>query len=281
MRLIWQLNLFVAFVHPDHNGRSVSKFVSQLLSSGWVLSCTTCLFPNFGDSVIGQAILVVGIHDSTQSRMEPISFRIPPSPMPLPLAAYIWGPFNKPEYSISFAKDDDSFATNANHGITATAPTLSVLASLPDGVQPLYYLHLRDSNTATLAGAAVMSLDSLCPAFDGSPNTNLFCSWFGIEYHVDDHAHVCAILPFEFTSCFGLTDHFRYRLSQHVNWYALDAGIPALTSAWIFDHIHERLGAIRDSNTEIFPPRQYATLAVHVQSFVSGVVATCIPDHAR
>jgi hypothetical protein len=89
LRLIRQLNLFVAFVHPDHNGRSVSKFVNQLPSSGWVLSRTTCLFPNFGDSVIGGANLVVGVHDSTQSRTEPISFRIPLSPTPLPLVAYI------------------------------------------------------------------------------------------------------------------------------------------------------------------------------------------------
>ncbi len=181
LRLIWQLNLFVAFVHPDHDGCSVSKFVNQLLSSGWVLSRTTCSFPNFGESVIEQANLIVGVHDSTQSRTEPISFQIPSSPTPLPLAAYIWEPFNKPEYSISFAKDDDSFATDANHGITATVPTSSVLASLLDGVQPLYYLHLGDLNMAMLAGMAVMSLDSLCPAFDGLPNTNLFCSWFGIE----------------------------------------------------------------------------------------------------
>jgi hypothetical protein len=281
LRLIWQLNLFVAFVHPDHDGRSVSKFVNHLLSSGWVLSRTTCLFLNFGDLVIGRANLVVGVHDSKQSRTEPISFRVPPSPTPLPLAAYIREPFNKPEYSVSFTKDNDSFATNANHGITATVPTLLVLASLPDGVQPLYYLHLRDSNMAMLAGAAVMSLDSLCPAFNGFPNTNLFLSWFGIEYHVDNHACVRAISPFEFMSCFGLTDHLRYHLSQHVNWYALDAGIPALTSAWIFDHVHERLGEIRDSNTEIFPPRQYAAPAVHVQAFISGVVATCIPDHTH
>ena len=88
-------------------------------------------------------------------------------------------------------------------------------------------------------------------------------------------------MPFEFTLCFGLTDQLRYRLSQHVNWYALDAGIPALTSAWIFDHIYERLVTICNSNTEIFPPNQYAAPAAHVQAFVSGVVTTRIPDHKR
>jgi hypothetical protein len=75
--------------------------------------------------------------------------------------------------------------------------------------------------------------------------------------------------------------HLWYRLSQHVNWYALDAVIPALTLAWILDHIHERLGAIHDSNIEIFPPRQYAAPAAHVQALVSRVVATRIPDCAR
>jgi hypothetical protein len=38
------------------------------------------------------------------------------------------------------------------------------------------------------------------------------------------------------------------------------------------------LVTIRDSNTKIFPPNQYAAPAAHIQAFVSGVVATCIPD---
>jgi hypothetical protein len=79
-------------------------------------------------------------------------------------------------------------------------------------------------------------------------------------------------------SSLGLTNQLRYCLSQHVNWYALDTGIPELTSAWIFDHIHKRLVTIRDSNTKVFPPNQYAAPAAHVQAFVSGVVATRIPD---
>ena len=36
--LIRKLNQFIVFVHPDHNDCSVSKFVKQLTSSGWVLS---------------------------------------------------------------------------------------------------------------------------------------------------------------------------------------------------------------------------------------------------
>ncbi len=65
LQLIRKLNLFIAFVHPDHDSHSVFKFVKQLTSSGWVLSRTTCLFPDFGDSVVGKAPIIVGVHDST------------------------------------------------------------------------------------------------------------------------------------------------------------------------------------------------------------------------
>jgi len=61
----------------------------------------------------------------------------------------------------------------------------------------------------------------------------------------------------------------------------LDAGIPALTSAWVFNHIHERLASIRYSNTEVFGPNHHATPAAHIQSLVSGVIATRIPDRTR
>jgi hypothetical protein len=176
--------------------------------------------------------------------------------------------------------NDKFFAVNVSNGVIAPLPSSLVSASLPTKLKPLYYLHARNLDTASIAGAAVLSLDSLCPPFDGSPNTNMFYGCFGIEFHTDDHTHVRTISPFEFTSCFGLTDQLWYHLSQPVNWYALDAGILALTSAWICDHIHMRLVAIRNSNTEIFPPNQFAAPAVHIQAFVSGVIATRIPDQA-
>jgi hypothetical protein len=37
LHAIWKLRLFVAFVHPDHVSRSVSKFLTQLTKSGWVI----------------------------------------------------------------------------------------------------------------------------------------------------------------------------------------------------------------------------------------------------
>ncbi len=102
-----------------------------------------------------------------------------------------------------------------------------------------------------------------------------------MEFHAEGHTHVRPFSPFEFTSCFGLIDSLRYRLAQPAYWHALDAGVPGVTSAWIFDHIHERLLLIRDSNTEVFPPNQFAAPAAHIQAFTGGVIATRLPDRER
>jgi len=174
--------------------------------------------------------------------------------------------------------EDESFGTDANNGIRATLQSAMVLSSLPTRLKPIYYLHTRDTDTASIAGTAVLSLDSLCPPFDGSPNTNMLYCQFGVEFNTEGHSQVRSFSPFEFTSCFSLMDLLRYRLSKHAYWHALDAGIPALTSAWIFNHILECLMAIWDSNTKIFPPNQFAAPAAHIQAFTSGVIATRLPN---
>jgi hypothetical protein len=275
------MHICVAFVHPDHDGRAVTNFRLQLKLSGWIHSSTKCFFPHYGDSVAGHSSVIIAAHDSTQSKVELLLLRTPPSPRPLPLVGFIWQPFNTCEYSVSLAKDDALFGKPSSNGMIAAAASDLVIGSFPDGIQPMYFLHLRKLDTKILAGVAILSLDSLCPPFDGLPNTNIFGSRFGVEFHVDGNTHIRSILAFEFTSCFGLMDHLQFCLSQHLHWYALDGGIPALTSVWIFDHILDRLLLIRNSNMEIFPPNQFAAPAAHIQAFVNGVVATRLPDHDR
>ncbi len=164
----------------------------------------------------------------------------------------MWQPFNKKEYGLSFAREDSLFNDGSMPPLHPALPSALVLSSLPRGLQPLYYLHLQGSDTTILNGAAVLSHDSLCPPFDGSSTTNIFKCHFGIEFHNNDHTYIQPFSPFEFTSCFGFIDQLRYQLSQYGNWFALDTGIPTLTSAWVFDHIFDRLLSIRDSTTEIF-----------------------------
>jgi hypothetical protein len=279
--LIQHLNICIAFVHPDHNGCAVTKFCSQLKLLGWILSITKCFFPHYGDSVAGNLSLIVGVHDSTQSRVDPTLLRTPPSPRPRPLAGLIWQPFNKCKYSISLGKNNALFGEPSNNGMIAGVPSDLIIGSLSEGIKPMYFLHSQDSDAGIHAGAAVLSLESLCPPFDGLLNTNVFGSRFSIKFHAEGNTHIRAILAFKFTSCFGLMDHLQFCLSQHLHWYALDGGIPALTSARIFNHILDRLLLIRDSNTEIFSPNQFAPPAAHIQAFVNGVIATCLPDHNR
>jgi hypothetical protein len=98
---------------------------------------------------------------------------------------------------------------------------------------------------------------------------------------IDDHTFVRAFLPFKSTSCFGLSDNLWYRLAHQDNWYALNAGIPALTLAWVFNHIFHCLVEIRNANSEIFQPKQFSAPAVTIQAFVSGAISVRIPKHSR
>ena len=59
----------------------------------------------------------------------------------------------------------------------------------------------------------------------------------------------------------------------------MDAAVPGLTSARIFDDIHERCIHIRAQNCKLFDPRQYAAPAAYAQIFLSGAVGVKLPSH--
>jgi hypothetical protein len=170
---ICKLQLFIAFVYPDHDGRSVTKFMHQLHPSRWVISRTTCLFPDYGNSVIGNATVIVGVHNSTQSKVEPLLFKTPPICRPLTLLSFIWPPFNKTEYQLSYAMNNASFMDANANGTVALMPPPSIMALFPSGLKVLCHLHLCSNGPGSLNGSTVLSLDSLCLPFDSSPNTNL------------------------------------------------------------------------------------------------------------
>ena len=114
LRLTRSLSTFVAFVHPDHDGRSVDLFVHKVIPDGWEVSKTHLSFPDYGDSVVGTCRVIIGVHTSTSSNVMPVQLRTPPSTPPRRLADFIWAPFNRPEMSISFGKDDPSFNMDAH-----------------------------------------------------------------------------------------------------------------------------------------------------------------------
>jgi hypothetical protein len=180
----------VAFVHPDHDIQSVSRFVAQLSKLGRVISSSKCYYPDYGNSVMGTTTIVIGTHMNTQAKVNKLMFCTPPLSQPLPLASFVWQPFNKKEYGLSFAKADSLFNDVSAPTLHAALPLASVLSLLPRGLQPLYYLHLQGSDATILNGAAILLLDSLCPPFDGLSTVNIFKCHFRIEFHDNDHIYV-------------------------------------------------------------------------------------------
>jgi hypothetical protein len=103
---------------------------------------------------------------------------------------------------------------------------------------------------------------------------NLFQQYYGLEFHHDGRTYVHAILTYEFTRCFNFVDKLQYRLLHERYKYGLDASMPAKTLAWIFEQVHFHLVHLRDSNSEVLLPNQFAAPAATIQTLVNGAVCT-------
>jgi hypothetical protein len=106
-----------------------------------------------------------------------------------------------------------------------------------------------------------------------------FQHYFGIEFHHDSHTYVRAISSHEFVRCFGFINQLTYRLSHPTYLYAMDAVMPGSTLAWLLEQAHSHLLYIRDANSEIFLPNQFAAPAATIQAFVNGAIDVCLPSH--
>ena len=124
-----------------------------------------------------------------------------------------------------------------------------------------YHLQRHGQDTSILAGSVVLSRESMCPPFESCPNRNLFQQFYGIELHHNDHTYVCALSTYEFSRCFGLIEDIQYRLSHERYKFGLNAAMPGWTLSWIFDQVHTHLVYLRDANSEIFSPNQFAAPA--------------------
>jgi hypothetical protein len=243
----------VAFVHPDHDNRAVSNsFVKKMSADGWLVTDTNISFPDQGDSVVGHCRLIVAVHSNSEPNCSVFELGPPPQVPSRPIARFLWAPFNRPELAASYGKDDPSFNMHTVNN---------------NGVPPL----------AVVVGSFVVGVDGLCPQFNPNENVNLFGHYFGIEFVADGHTYVRAISPFEFVSCFRLTDELTYQLSQHSNAFCMDAAIPAISSARIFEQILDRCLRIRSHNFEICEPNQYAAPAAYAKTYLNGAIGVRMP----
>ena len=286
LRRLRSLSIFVAVIHPDHDGRAVELLRSKLKADGWILSLTNSSFTEFGDSVAGDCRLLIGVHSATDSDVKPLELKTPPAIVAPKLAHFLWAPFNRKEFALSFGRDDpsfnkDSLPNSSSLPLVASTPKSDVIDNKPAKVSILYNLHPSDSEASVCSGSSVFSLDSFCPAFDSAPNSNIFQQYFGIEFKHLDHTYVRAISPFEFVSCHGLVNDLTYRLSKPEHKYSMDAAVPAMTSAWLFDHILDRLISIRDANCEIYDAAHHAAPALTIQAFLGGAIGVRLPTRER
>ncbi len=61
----------------------------------------------------------------------------------------------------------------------------------------------------------------------------------------------------------------------------MDAAMPGCTSAWLLEQAHLHLSYIRDANSEIFLPNQFAAPAATIQAFVNGAMGVRLPSCER
>ena len=276
------LQLFIAFVHPDNDAAATASFVTSMKRDRWVVSSTDIYFPDFGDSISSSTTIIIGVHRSTESKVDPIIFKTPPFIPPSPIESFIWRPFNTRDMALSFSKDDSAFNTSlADSVLTASIPVSGPTIAHTYRSVCLYHLHRSADNHSLLRGSDIMDTAQLCPPFNGETSTNMFGHFFGIEYRVDDHIFVRAISPFEFVSCFRLIDALTYKLSHPSAHFLLDSAIPMRTSCYVFDIIHSRLQSIRDANSELLDPSHFAAPAATCQAFLNGAIGTKLPDSSR
>ena len=105
-------------IHPDNDGRSVKTFSSNLKSNGWVLSSTDVFYPDLGDTIAGSCRLIIAIHSSSTSTVNPLLLKRPPSVPTRPLGEF------RPEHAISLARDNADF-NKQNSRLKVSNPKLA------------------------------------------------------------------------------------------------------------------------------------------------------------
>jgi hypothetical protein len=275
--LIRLLSTIVAVVIADHDGRSISAFTRGLTAANWKVLSREVSYQDIGDSIANSCTIIIAIHSFCASNVEPITLKTPPSVTPRPIGAFVWEPFNRIEHSLSPGRDDEEF--DSKKMITTIPKPIASQQSC--GVTVKYHLHHANSDATILAGSSVLSSGGLCPPFESCPNRNLFQQFFGIKFIHDGHTHVRAISTYEFARCFGLVESIQYRLSHERHKFGLNASMPGRTSAWLFEKIHSHFVYLRNANSEVFSPNQFAARAATIQTLISGAICTCLPSKER
>ncbi len=100
--LIRSLSLIIAIVIPDHDVRSVRAFIRGLKAAHWKVSPRDTSYVEIGNSVVDSCTVIIAVHSSAASAVEPLALQTPPLVQAKPIASYLWEPFNKPDHMLCF-----------------------------------------------------------------------------------------------------------------------------------------------------------------------------------
>ena len=91
---------------------------------------------------------------------------------------------------------------------------------------------------------------------------------------------MCAILPYEFICCYGLSNNILHAFSQPSNYKLADYGIPALTSFAVLHTVCERLLLIQQENFEVVDASSHGATAAmaSIPAFLNGAIGITMPD---
>ncbi len=103
LRTLWNLQVVVAIIIPDHDGWCIRSFKRTLKVAGWCISTHDDVsFTDMGDSIAGSCSLLFGIHSSCTATVEPFELKSPPPIHPRPLSDFLWEPFSPAGPNIPF-----------------------------------------------------------------------------------------------------------------------------------------------------------------------------------
>jgi hypothetical protein len=57
--------------------------------------------------------------------------------------------------------------------------------------------------------------------------------------------------------------------------------MPSCSLAWLFKQIHLHLINIRDTNSEVFSPNQFAAPVATIQTLINGAICSCMPSRKQ
>jgi hypothetical protein len=253
-------------------------------SRAWKLRTGRCLFELFLISRLVTPFQTPALSSlpfiHRASNVKPLVLKMPPLVLPRPLSSFIWMPFDRPEHALGYGRNDADFNKDETCQMTATTPKPAD-PSMSPRVLVQYHLHRHGQDASILAGSAVLSCESMCPPFKSCPNRNLFQQFFALSF-ITMITHTFALyLLIKFSRCFGLIEDIQYRLSHERYKFGLNAAMPGRISSWIFDQVHTHLVYMRDANSKIFSPNQFAAPAATIQTLVNGAICTRLPSRER